>query len=91
MSFQKLNPGFRMPFGHRHKEQEELYVIVAGSGRVKIDDEVVDVERWDARRIPGNEMRGVEAGPEGLTFVAFGAPNTGPPSADAEMEPDWWT
>lgn len=91
LSYQKLGPGFRMPFGHKHKQQEELYVIVSGGGRVKIEDEIIDVARWDAVRIPGDEMRAFEAGSEGLEFLAFGAPNTGPPSEDAEMQPGWWT
>lgn len=90
LSFQKLKPGFRMPFGHKHREQEELYVIVSGSGRVKIEDEVIEVTQWDAVRIPAGQMRAFEAGSEGLGFVAFGAPNTASLSADAEMEPGWW-
>jgi mannose-6-phosphate isomerase-like protein (cupin superfamily) len=91
LSYQRLAPGFRMPFGHRHKEQEEVYVIVGGSGRLKLDDEIVDVRRWDVVRMPGDTMRALEAGPEGVEILAFGAPNTGPPQEDAEMEPGWWT
>ena len=91
VSYQRLAAEFRMPFGHKHKEQEELYVVVSGGGRVKIEDEILDLERWDAVRVPGDEMRCFEAGPDGLEYLAFGAPNTGPPSADAEMEPNWWT
>lgn len=88
ISYQRLAPGSRIPFGHRHKEQEELYLVVEGSGRLKLDDEIVDVRRWDAVRISKETMRGVEAGPEGLAFVAFGAPYTGP--EDAELTPGWW-
>jgi mannose-6-phosphate isomerase-like protein (cupin superfamily) len=91
VSLQRFGAGFRMPFGHTHKEQEELYVVVSGGGRVKIEDEIVELAQWDAVRIPGSAMRAVEAGPEGLDLLAFGAPNTGGPSADAEMEPGWWS
>lgn len=91
VSYQRLVPNFRMPFGHKHDEQEELYVILGGNGRMKLDDEIVDVERWDAIRIPSETMRGIEAGPDGVEFLAFGAPNTGPPSEDTEPVPGWWT
>ena len=91
LSCQRLAPGLRVPFGHKHKEQEELYVVVSGGGRLKIEDEILELTRWDAVRVPGHEMRCFEAGPEGIEFVAFGAPNTGPPSTDAEMEPNWWS
>lgn len=88
VSYQRLAPGSRIPFGHRHKEQEELYVIVEGDGRMKLDDDVVDVRQWDAVRISKETMRCVEAGPDGIAFLAFGAPFTGP--ADAELTPGWW-
>lgn len=88
VSLQRLEPGFRMPFGHRHRSQEELYVVVGGGGRIKLDDEVVELRRWDAVRIPAETMRCVEAGPGGLELLAFGAPYTGP--GDAEIVPGWW-
>ncbi|MGH2978917.1 MAG: hypothetical protein ACRDLQ_04685 [Solirubrobacterales bacterium] len=91
VSYQRLAPNFRMPFGHRHKAQEEVYVIVGGGGRLKLDDEVVDVKRWDVVRVPSDTMRAFEAGPEGAELLAFGAPNTGPPAEDAEMVPGWWS
>ena len=78
----------RVPFGHSHETQEEVYVIVGGSGRLKLGDEVVEVGRWDAVRIAPEVTRGVEAGPEGLELVAFGAPNTG--LQDAKQEMGWW-
>jgi mannose-6-phosphate isomerase-like protein (cupin superfamily) len=88
-SYQRLSPNFRIAFGHHHKEQEEVYVIVDGSGRVKLNDEVHDVRRWDAVRVGKDTVRCFEAGPEGLAFLAFGAPKT--ESQDAEMIPNWWT
>ena len=89
VSYQRLNPNFRVPFGHRHKRQEETYVVVSGSARMKLDDEVVDLKQWDAVRVPNETMRCLEAGPEGAEFITIGAPNTGP--GDAEMEQGWWS
>ena len=91
ISYQRLAPGFRIPFGHRHKLQEELYVLVGGSARLKIDDEVAELEQWDAVRVPSDSVRCFEAGPEGAEILAFGAPHTGPsPATDTEMTPNWW-
>jgi mannose-6-phosphate isomerase-like protein (cupin superfamily) len=89
LSYQRLAPGFRMPFGHHQKEQEELYVIVGGSGRIKLDDEIQELEQWDAVRVAPEVMRAVEAGPDGIELLAFGAPHTGP--GDSEMVPGWWS
>jgi mannose-6-phosphate isomerase-like protein (cupin superfamily) len=88
LSLQRLKPNQRMPFGHHHETQEEVYVIVGGSGRLKLDDDVVDVGRWDAVRIAPEVVRGVEAGPDGLDLIAFGAPNTG--LQDAKQHMGWW-
>jgi mannose-6-phosphate isomerase-like protein (cupin superfamily) len=89
LSYQRLGPNFRMPFGHKHEEQEELYVVVGGGGRLKLGDEVLEVRQWDAVRVPKDTMRAFEAGPEGLEYLAFGAPNRG--ANDAEMTQGWWT
>ena len=88
LSYMKLAPNFRVPFGHRHTQQEEVYVLVAGSARLKLDNEIVDLKPWDAVRIEPGTMRNVEAGPEGAEYLAFGA---GDDPRDAEMEQDWWT
>ena len=89
LSYQRLAPNFRVPFGHKHKRQEEVYVVVSGNARLKLGDEVVDLEQWDAVRVPNETMRGFEAGPDGAEVIAIGAPNTGP--GDADMEQDWWS
>ena len=89
LSLQRLKPNQRMPFGHTHDQQEEVYVIVGGGGRLKLDDEILDVERWDAIRIAPDVMRAIEAGPDGLDLVAFGAPATG--LQDAKQEMGWWS
>ena len=89
VSYQRLAPGFRVPFGHRHKRQEEIYVVLSGSVRVKLDDDVVELKPLDAVRVAKETMRGFEAGPEGVELLAIGAPNTGP--GDAETVPGWWS
>lgn len=89
LSYQRLAPDARMPFGHRHREQEEVYLVVEGNGRVKLDDDVCEVGRWDAVRVGRETMRCFEAGPEGLAYVVVGAPKTTP--NDAEMVQGWWS
>jgi uncharacterized cupin superfamily protein len=86
ISYQRLEPGFRIPFGHKHGAQEELYVIVSGSARAKLDDEVVDLVQWDAIRVPAGVTRNFEAGPEGVEYLAIGAP----PEDGAELTQGWW-
>jgi mannose-6-phosphate isomerase-like protein (cupin superfamily) len=83
-----IAPGFRAPFGHVHAEQEEVYVVCAGSARVKLDDDVVELAQWDAVRIAPGTMRGIEGGPDGAELLAFGAPDT--QNQDVEMVQDWW-
>ena len=72
MAHFRLKPGKRSPFVHRHERAEEVYVVVSGSGRVKLDDELVDIEPRDAIRVPPEVSRAFEAGPEGLELIAFG-------------------
>ena len=89
ISYQRLAPSARMPFGHKHAAQEEVYVILDGSGRVKLDDEVRDVAQWDAVRVGPDTVRCFEAGPDGLALLAVGAPFGG--ANDAELIPGWWS
>jgi mannose-6-phosphate isomerase-like protein (cupin superfamily) len=89
ISYFRVAPEFRAPFGHTHTEQEEIYLVVAGSARVKLDDEIVELNEWDALRIPPGTMRGVEGGPEGAELIAFGAPSN--ENRDVEMVQGWWT
>jgi mannose-6-phosphate isomerase-like protein (cupin superfamily) len=91
VSYQRLEPGFRLPFGHRHEQQEEVYVVLAGSARAKLGDEVVELRAWDALRVPAEPMRGFEAGAEGVELLAIGAPLTEPPGGDVQMTPGWWS
>jgi mannose-6-phosphate isomerase-like protein (cupin superfamily) len=89
VTYQRIAPNFRLPYAHKHKNQEEVYVVVSGSVRAKLDDEVVELGQWDAIRVHKDTMRGFEAGPEGVELIAVGAPNTGP--GDAETTPGWWS
>jgi mannose-6-phosphate isomerase-like protein (cupin superfamily) len=92
LSYQRVPPGCRFPFGHTHETQEEVYVVVRGSGRMKIDDEIVELEQWDAVRVPPGMWRGYEAGPQGLEILVIGAPNLGEdPRGDVEGERGWWS
>jgi mannose-6-phosphate isomerase-like protein (cupin superfamily) len=87
LSLMTLAPGFRVPFGHKHAQQEEVYVVVRGSARIKVDDEIVELGEWDAIRLGRGAMRQVEAGPDGVEYLAFGA---GDDPGDAELAPGWW-
>jgi mannose-6-phosphate isomerase-like protein (cupin superfamily) len=89
LSYQRLGPNVRFPFGHHHAKQEEVYVVVAGGGRVKLDDEIREVRQWDAVRVAPETVRCLEAGSDGLTLLAVGAPFEG--ANDAEMIPGWWS
>ena len=89
VSYFRLAPNFRIPFGHSHKNQEEVYVVISGSVRAKVEDEVVELGLLDAIRVHKATTRGFEAGPEGVEIIAIGAPNTGP--GDAEVKDGWWS
>ena len=86
-SYQKLQPNYRQGFGHVHKEQEEAYVVLEGSGRAKVEDEIVDLVQWDVLRVPAGQTRACEAGDDGLTYIAIG----GNPTGDADMVENWWS
>jgi mannose-6-phosphate isomerase-like protein (cupin superfamily) len=88
VSYQRLAPNYRLPFAHKHKNQEEIYVLVSGSARAKLEDEIVDLKPWDALRVHKDTVRSFEGGPEGAEMIAIGAPNTGP--GDADMIEGWW-
>jgi quercetin dioxygenase-like cupin family protein len=83
----KMNPGRRIGFGHRHGECEEMYVVLAGSGRFKLDDEIVEVAARDVVYCPPSVMREWEAGPDGLELLAFGDHV----EDDGEITRGWWT
>ena len=85
MSLQLVKPGKRHAFAHRHQEAEEVYVVLSGTGRVKLDDEIVEVGPMDAIRVSPSVTRAFEAGPEGLELLVFGPRHEG----DAEIVQDF--
>ena len=82
-----IKPGRREAFAHRHRDAEEVYVVLAGSGRVKLDDEVVDLIELDAVRVGPGTTRQLEAGADGLEVLIVGAHVEG----DVEQVSDFWT
>jgi mannose-6-phosphate isomerase-like protein (cupin superfamily) len=86
VSYQVLRPGKRQAFGHRHNKAEEVYVVLSGSGRVRLDDEIVEIARLDAIRVPPSITRAFEAGDDGMEFLAFGAHY----EKDGEVDKKFW-
>jgi uncharacterized cupin superfamily protein len=84
----RLEPGFRIPFAHRHENQEEVYVVVSGSARIKVEDEVIELHQWDAIRVSGDSFRNLAAGPEGAEILAFGE---GASQDQTEFVQGWWS
>jgi mannose-6-phosphate isomerase-like protein (cupin superfamily) len=82
-----VKPGQREAFAHRHREAEEVYVVLGGSGRVNLDDELVDLTELDAVRVGPGTTRQFEAGPSGLELLIFGAHVEG----DVDQVSDFWT
>ena len=74
VSHWRYAPNLRNPMGHSHREQEEAYVVVAGSGRVRLDDEVQEIRQWDVVRVAPAVIRAFESGPDGLDLIAVGGP-----------------
>ena len=74
--------------GHHHEEQEEAYVVIGGSGRIKLDDEVVELRQFDVVRVAPEVVRAFEAGPDGLEVIAVGGRK--PEGGDGVRDPDRW-
>jgi mannose-6-phosphate isomerase-like protein (cupin superfamily) len=89
ISYFRYGPRFRSRFGHHHREQEEAYVVVAGSGRMRLGDEIIDLTKWDVIRVAPHVVRAFEAGPDGLELIAVG--NDRPEGGDGEMVQEFWT
>jgi quercetin dioxygenase-like cupin family protein len=87
VSYQRLAPGVRQPFGHRHRTHEELYVVTGGGGRVKVDEDIVELGPLDVVRVAPGSVRAFEGGPDGIELLAFGPYGT----TDGELVPEWWT
>jgi len=87
LSHHRLRAGARQRFGHRHDRAEEVYVVISGAGRVKLDDEIVELGELDAVRVAPGVTRAFEAGPGGLEMLAVGARHDG----DGELIHGWWS
>ncbi len=85
-SYQRLAPNFELPFGHRHGSHEEVYVVLAGSGRARLDGEERELRQWDALRVAPTVARGFAAGPDGMELLVIGFGEAG----DAEMIEGYW-
>lgn len=88
VSLFRYAPNFRVPFGHSHREQEEAYVVVEGSGRMRLGDELVDLAQWDIVRVAPKVVRAFESGGDGMVLVAVG--NDRPEGGDGEMVQGFW-
>ena len=92
LGYQRIPPNYRFPYVHTHQRQEGVYAGLRGSGRLTLDDEIIELKEWDAVRVSPGTWRGYEAGPEGLEIFVIGAPNLGEePRDDVEGQRDWWT
>lgn len=87
VSHVRLKPDQRSPFGHKHENAEEVYVVLDGAGRMKLDDEIIEIERLDAIRVSPEVTRAFEAGSDGLEVLAVGARH----DRDGEVFPGWWS
>ena len=89
VSLFRYGPGYRSRTGHSHREQGEVYVVVAGSGRVKVDDEILELRPWDTVRVAPSTVRAFEGGPDGLELLAIGSDR--PEDGDGVRVDDWWS
>lgn len=87
VSYQRVKANKRQAFAHKHEEAEEVYVVLAGSGRIKLDDDILDLEPLDAIRVAPGVIRAFEGGPDGIDVLAFGPRHDG----DGEVLQGWWS
>jgi mannose-6-phosphate isomerase-like protein (cupin superfamily) len=87
LAYHRIKPGVRQPFGHRHDDAEEVYVVLSGTGRMALDDDVIELRALDAVRVEPSVMRAFEGGPDGLEVIAFGPHHKG----DGDIVPGWWS
>lgn len=90
LKYMQYVPQTRSPMGHSHREQEEIYLVLSGSGRMKLDDDLIDLRQWDAVRVAPTTVRAFESGPDGIEVIAIG--NDRPEEGDGIIAPaDWWS
>jgi len=87
VSYQRVKPGKRQAFAHRHERAEEVYVVLGGSGQAKLEDQIVELRALDAIRVAPGVTRAFQAGPDGLELLAFGPRHDG----DGDVLPGWWS
>ncbi len=87
LAYYVLKPGKRQAFGHRHEDAEEVYVVLDGGGRIRLDEEICEISRHDAIRVAPPVTRALEAGPEGMSVLVFGPRH----ASDGELLHDFWT
>ena len=88
VTYMRYEPGVRSPMAHSHREQEEVYVVTSGAGKVRLDDEVRDIRQWDVVRVSPATIRAFEAGSEGMEFLAIGSQR--PEPSDGIKAPTAW-
>jgi len=89
VTYFRYGSGVRPPYGHHHREQEEVYVVASGSGRVRLGDDIHEIRQWDMVRVAPQVVRAFEGGPDGMELIAIG--NDRPEGGDGEMIQDFWT
>jgi mannose-6-phosphate isomerase-like protein (cupin superfamily) len=88
VSHWRYAPGFRAKMGHRHREQEEAYLVISGSGEMLLDGNVIELGRWDLVRVAPRTVRAFAAGPDGMEVIAVGGPK--PEGGDGEPGEVTW-
>ena len=89
LSYFRIAPTYRVPFGHFHTEQEEIYVVLSGSVRARVGHETLELGPFDALRVTPMVTRQLEGGPDGAELLVFGSPSHD--NKDAEVLPGWWS
>jgi len=87
VSYQRVKPGKRQAFAHRHERAEEVYVVLGGSGQAKLEDQIVELRALDAIRVAPGVTCAFQAGPDGLELLAFGPRHDG----DGDVLAGWWS
>jgi mannose-6-phosphate isomerase-like protein (cupin superfamily) len=89
VSYFRYGPDVKPSYGHRHGVQEEAYVVVSGSGQMRLEDEIIDLKQWDVVRVAPQVLRAIQAGTDGIELIVVGSDR--PEEGDGEMVSDFWT
>lgn len=92
VTYRRMPPqtGGKGSYGHRHRTQEEIYVVMSGRLQFKLDDEIVDVDPCTAVRVAAETARSVwNDGPEEVELIIVST-RTEDLRADVERVPDFW-